>query len=308
MQTFISTILITIFCVFSLVSCDVETKDQVEYRNQNFIWFVPNGETVGRWVEIDYSGNSKILTSGNCTEFYYNGNESIKYNLDRMGKRDTTFYFDLNGIITHYSTYNEENIENYFYLDGNFESFLWDGSMAISGIVQGNQLVEFQLEGKIADVYKLVSSKTNAWRGFEGFLRELSNIVQNSYLSGETKISDNKFEELNSLRLNLIDSTTFILEELVDYEVDKECINLKESSIMFINSTNLLLEEDSKKMLQIMRLEFSDENVNSLANLTRQMLEKSEEADRNDEEINREWSRFFKPGDYLLPYLDNLDR
>lgn len=308
MKGFTTSSLIVLFFVFSLISCNVETKDQVEYRNQNFIWFVPEGETMGRWVKIDVANTAEILTSGHCTEFYYNGNERLTYNLDQRGKKDSTFYFDLNNTITHYSTGNDENITNYFYVNGKFESFLWDGSMAMSGIVEENELTKFKWEGKMADFYTLISTQTHVWRGFEEFLKKIATAIQKREQSGVKYIPEDQLNTLDSVRLNLIDSTAYRLEILSNFEVAQECISIQKSSIQFVGTTQSMLEEDCEKILQRMQLEFNTENVNSLAPLIKGMLEKSEQADRNDEEIYTEWARLFQLGDYIVPYLANLDK
>lgn len=310
MKVFITNFLLAILFVFvsSFISCNVETKDQVGFRNQNFIWFVPEGESIGGWVEIDYSRNSELLTSGHCTEFYYNGNERVKYNLDRRGNRDTTFYFDLKNTITHYSVGHEGNMKSYFYEDGKFESFLWDGSIAISGIVENNDLIEYEWKGKMADFCKLMSIKTHVWESFEGFLKGVAVPVKERERSGAKYIPGYQINSLDFLRLNLIDSTESALEILSNFEVLDESINIKESTVQFVDATKLILEEDCDFFLQRLRYEFNSENVKILAVLTQSMLDKSTVADRKDEKIYIEWHRLFKPGDYFLPYLENLDK
>lgn len=286
----------------------MEPKDQMKYRYQNFIWFVPEGESEGRWVEIDYKGNSELLTSGHCTEFYYNGAERIKYNLDHTGKRDTIFYYNLDSVITHYSVGSEENIQNLFYQDGKFESFLWDGSIAISGIVEEHQLTEFKWEGKMASFYQLVSSKTYVWRGFEGFLREIAGVIQESSQSGAKYIPIHQIRSIDSLRSTLIDSAASTLERFSNLTVEPDCEDIKEVSTQFIVVTKLLLEEECKDLLERMQLELNAENFDALRKLTQIMFDKSVEADRNEEKIYIEWSRRFKPGDYLVAYLTHLDK
>ena len=72
--------------------------------------------------------------------------------------------------------------------------------------------------------------------------------------------------------------------------------------------TKLLLEEECKDLLERMQLELNAENFDALRKLTQIMFDKSVEPDRNEEKIYIEWSRRFKPGDYLVAYLTHLDK
>lgn len=300
--------LLYVLFIFSIISCNVDTEKQIEYRNQNFIWFVPHGESEGRWVKIDFSGKARKLTSGHCTEFYFNGEERIKYNLDRRGEIDTTFYFDLNNNMTHYSTGDEYNMENYYYQNGEFESFLWNGSLAISGIVEDNNLIEFSWENEMAEFYKLTSNQTYVWRSFESFNEKLTKAVLLIDKRGAKSLSESQFEELDSLRLSLIDSTQATIELLSNFNVSSSSMNIKKSTIQFLGETKSMLEGDMGDFLLGMRQELNPEKKQALAKKIKKIYDSSRSADRRDKKAYTEWLKEFRPGDFLIKYLDHLDK
>ena len=307
MKAFISPFLLLIIFFLSFNSCKEESKDPPENRYKNSIWFVPEGETEGRWVVTDYSKGSELLTSGHCTEFYHNGKERIKYTLDHRGEKDTIFYYDLDSVLTHYSIGPEDDIKNYFYHDGDFTSYLWDGSAEISGIVRNHHLTEISWQGKMGSFHTLVSSKTYVWRGFEGFLHKLSASLKEAYQKEEKYIPSHEISSLDSLRVTLIDSIVVELTKASELEVEADCEKIKESSIQFMGVANLLLEEECEQIIQIMQGELKPESFDAIYELTQSMIHKADKADRVDEKIFVEWARDIKPGDFLVAYLEKLN-
>ncbi|UTW60830.1 hypothetical protein KFE98_12425 [bacterium SCSIO 12741] len=301
-----SILAISIVCV--LVSCSTDSKTQQEFRNPNYIWFVPNGESEGRWVEIDYTSNSPLLSSGHCTEFYSNGSERSKYNLNRHGNPDTIFYLNLESSVTHYSITNEDRLTSYFTRDGEFESYLNDGSVAMFGIVEDHNLIDYKWSGKMASFYELLSAKTRVWRSFEAFLKEIISTAKERNQSGALYIEESRTTTLDSLRLNLIDSIMITSETLTKLKVEQGCEDLKHSTLQFINGTKSLSENECGEIIQKMKLEFTDQNIDSLMAVVQIILDKSKIDDENAEKAYMNWSRKFQPGEYIVPLLHEVNK
>lgn len=294
-----SIILVSLF----LTSCSEDDLQEMKYRNPNFIWFVPEGDLLGQWIEIDYTKESEILTSGHCTTFYENGNERSFYILDQRGIKDTTFYFDLDKNITHYSTGIEEQVQNYFYNEGKFKSFLADGSLAISGIVNDHDLIDYEWHGAMADFQVLISSKKQVWADYLELGDNIFSAIQERTESGASHIPKERIDSIDSLRISILHSTTGTSELLNNIKVAKVSEKLKENYVGLVYNIKMMLEDDCKKFIKSLNLEFTPENIETMRSLAKSYDEKNSELEKNNHDDILTWIRQTKPGEYTMPYM-----
>lgn len=153
-------------------SCKSDDIANTKFRNHNYYWFVEEGSVNGKWVKISYDENNESLKEGHCTGFYKNGIIREKFNVNKFGKSDTIFFYNLSEELTHYSV-NKGKIENYFYNNGPFKAYLPSGSLILTGEVNNNVLVKRQWHGDFKLFYILIKSSTGVWNNSNRLFKDV---------------------------------------------------------------------------------------------------------------------------------------
>lgn len=298
-------VLIILISIFS--RCTSDDINQSKYRNQDYIWFIAEGSENGTWYKIDYSAESPILTNGNCILFYSNGKVREKYSLDEFGDYDTIFLYDINGQLTHYTFDDSGRFENYIINDGEFKAYDVEGSLTISGTASKHQLISYSLHGNIKQFYQLLLFQTTSWRGAENFFKETTKIIKEANEKGYHKIPTVKLDSLDSLRTEQIETINLILKQLSEMKTSPELIKVKHYTILFIESTHLVLDANFKEILFIMRQEWNNENKDKCHALATDVMERSKISDFALENAEIDFVRSIQLSDFFLKYFEEIN-
>jgi len=295
------------FLFIILLSCQDQLNDS-KHRNQDYIWFVSNESYDGSWVKIDKSRKSPCISDGHCTLFFDNGNVREKYKVDKSCNRDTVLFFNLSGDSTHYSVYHNQEIQNYFFKDGYFEGFTGDGELALTGNVEHNVLVNYSWQGNMRTFYQLIENQSSVWEDSNELFSKTADIIKEFRQSNETLISTAVIRELDSIRIELIDSSQATLVEIEKTKTSAEFGKLKKSTSHFIEENKRILETNFKELFQNMKQEFTEENLSEMRKLSEEILEISFSADKILENEQIEISRSMLLSDFYLPYFKEMKK
>lgn len=145
-----------ILCAVAIVSCNTESEDNRNKRNENWAWWVDDSSGKGIWIPI---GNESTVENGKFTLFYFNGHVSEKGRMKNKKKVDTSFFYDLSGQCYGYQLHLSDTDLVYYYKDGHYKTYYIEGSIYCIGTVmnhhEGDNWKVFYKSGKLSIDTKL---------------------------------------------------------------------------------------------------------------------------------------------------------
>lgn len=149
-------LLLLIACSGFIFSCNTESEENKNKRNENWCWWVDDDSGKGMWIPIK---NESTVENGRYTLFYFNGNIFEKGTMKDKKKVDTTFFYNPSGKRYAYQLNLSDTDQIYHYKDGNYKIYYNDGSLYCVGVVtnhrQGDQWKVFYKNGKLSSDRKL---------------------------------------------------------------------------------------------------------------------------------------------------------
>ncbi|MBI3518258.1 MAG: toxin-antitoxin system YwqK family antitoxin [Bacteroidetes bacterium] len=139
----------SILLLFTLTNCGDSIDDQSK-RNENWCWFLDEKTGKGTWFQI---GNDEWKETGKVTYFFMNGNVGEISKLKNGIRCDTSYYYDLKGNLIRYTTYSNDQQNDYYLNDGLYKAYYMNGNICDSGFIKSNKRINkwtsFSKSGKI---------------------------------------------------------------------------------------------------------------------------------------------------------------
>jgi antitoxin component YwqK of YwqJK toxin-antitoxin module len=133
--------LLIIFFISTLFSCNSESINNSNKRNEKWTWFVSTETGAGEWVPIK---DKTTIISGDLTFFYSNGNIREKAKLYNGKYIDTAIVFSIStGNPIKYKIVKKDTVVQYYINNGNYIDHYSTGEVLEDGVVINNDRGEW---------------------------------------------------------------------------------------------------------------------------------------------------------------------
>lgn len=122
-------------CNFNSGSEQIDSIDDSEKRNENWVWFVDTETKIGEWIPV---GDENPVQNGEYTLFYYNGIIRQKGKIKNGIDCDTIYYFNLEGQVIRKSITLNDSLYSY-YTDGKYKNYTASGILHEVGEKKDNK-------------------------------------------------------------------------------------------------------------------------------------------------------------------------
>lgn len=232
-----------------LTSCNsfkANEFENVEYRNENYLWFEGNKEIEGKWIKIN--NQAKPVKDGRVTLFYSNGAIREKYRVDEFGQSDTINYFNLEGKLTHQSVESNNSISNIYLIDGPLSVYLFDGSEILKGNVKGNKLNNYTISPPLKEYFLIVKGQHESNLALEFLYKIHEDIMsQNKEISNDFIFN---YLEKSNTYTSKIDSIIVTLEQI---ETRAELLDFKNSTAELLMEFKSFINKEMVTFLELLR-------------------------------------------------------
>lgn len=179
-------LILILILVYSCQNVDINNVDK---RNENWIYWIDKKTGIASWVKVGYQTTVK---DGSFTSFYSNGNIYQKGKLKNGKRIDTIYDYDLNNNLLEYEIVKPDTLLHYYINDGPYISYLQNGKILEKGNVEnhkiGNEWTKYYDNGKIEWTKKLINGTGwNLWYYKNGQVSDINYHVKGK-TNGEVKI------------------------------------------------------------------------------------------------------------------------
>lgn len=145
-------------CGTNQTSESLQSIDQKDKRNDNWVWFVDAESNIGSWIPV---GNETTLENGEYTLFYFNGNPRKKGKYLNGKDCDTIYFYDIGGKL-HRKTIELDDSTYVFYREGKYQIHNPKGILIEEGEIKNNTHVgiytEYYLNGNKSQTHSYDST------------------------------------------------------------------------------------------------------------------------------------------------------